>query len=368
MPHARNALKSAFAVLCAAATPAFAEDNGYLIETVVEGLDTPWSIAFLPDRTMLVTERPGRLLKVGDDGATTAISGVPDVYAEGQGGLFDAVPHPDFENNKFLYLVYAGGDDKENATFTARARLEDDALQDLEVLFKVAPLKDTSYHFGGRLVFLPDGTMVITTGDGGAYKAASQKLDSLLGKTIRLNADGTIPDDNPFVGRDDARPEIYSYGHRNPQGLIYDAASDTIYLHEHGPRGGDEINIVQPGVNYGWPIATYGVDYSGAVISPYTEYEGTEQPLLHWTPSIAPSGMAIYTGEMFPNWRGDILSGALAGRHVRRVDIENGAVAGQEELFGELEARIREVREGPDGALYIATDEVDARVLRVSAE
>ncbi|WP_426416137.1 PQQ-dependent sugar dehydrogenase [Aestuariirhabdus sp. LZHN29] len=344
-----------------------AEGETYELQVVADGLNHPWSLSFLPDGRMLVTERAGQLRIIDAQGVIqpAPVSGVPPVFGRSQGGLFEAIPHPDFSENQLLYLSYAWGDGAANGTRLARARLDGNRLRDLEVLFTVAPLKDTPVHYGGRIAFLPDGTLLLTTGDGFDYREASQKLDSLLGKVVRLNDDGSIPADNPFVGQEGARDEIYSYGHRNPQGLLYDEASGTVYLHEHGPKGGDEINILEPGKNYGWPVITYGRDYSGASITPYTEYDGMEQPLLHWTPSIAPSGMTLYQGQEFPQWQGDLMAGALAGRHVRLVELEQGRVVGQQELFAELGERIRDVRTAPDGTLYLLSDSSNGTLYRV---
>lgn len=283
----------------------------YTIETVAEGLEHPWSLAFLPDGSMLVTERPGRLRLISADGKLQAapIAGVAPVFAQGQGGLFDIALDPDFATNRLIYLAYAAGTRKANATRLARARFTGQGLEDFQLLFEVTPLKDTSAHFGGRIVFLPDGTVLLTLGEGYDFKEAAQDLGSDLGKIIRLNRDGTIPADNPFVGKAGARPEIYTYGHRNVQGIVFDGATGIIYAHEHGPKGGDEVNVLRAGANYGWPVITYGIDYSGLPISRYQKKEGLEQPLLYWVPSIAPSGMTLYTGEAFAAWRGDLLSG-----------------------------------------------------------
>ncbi len=365
-----------------------ADSPRYQLQEVVGGLNHPWSLAFLPDGRMLVTERNGTLRIIPTKEATKdatkeatkeatrdaakgamlpePVAGVPDVFDRSQGGLFDAIPHPDFATNQLVYLSYAWGDGKANGTRLARARLQGNALQDLQVLFTVDPLKDTPVHYGGRIVFIPDGTLLLTTGDGFDYREAAQKLDSLLGKIIRLNDDGTIPADNPFVGRADVRAEIWSYGHRNPQGIVYDEDSSTLYAHEHGPKGGDEINVLQPGNNYGWPVITYGRDYSGASITPYTEYEGMQQPLVNWTPSIAPSGMTLYRGELFADWQGDLFVGALAAREIRRVELDQGRVVNQHTLFAELNERIRDVRTGPDGALYFLTDSNNGSLYRVT--
>jgi glucose/arabinose dehydrogenase len=338
----------------------------YRIETVAEDLSHPWSIAFLPDGEMLVTERDGYLRSIRDGRLNpVAIRGVPEVYVAGQGGLFDIAIDPDYERTGYIYISYAQGTRKANATQVARARLEENQLVDLKVIFTVEPTKDTPHHFGGRMVFLPDGTLVITTGDGFDFREKAQVLDSLLGKTVRINPDGTIPGDNPFTGRPDARPEILSYGHRNPQAIVLDPETDRIYLHEHGPRGGDELNIIEPGNNYGWPVITWGIDYNGARISPYTEYPGMEQPIVYWVPSIAPGGMDIYYGDEFPEWRGDLFVAALAEKTIRRLDMENGVVVDQEIMFGNLNERMRDVRVGPDGFLYLLTDSANGKVLRV---
>ena len=360
MNRIRNGLLGlAFATL-ALAGPALAADApsaAYTITPVAGGLDHPWSIAFLPGGDMLVTERPGRLRIIRDGKLLPdPVPGVPDVYVKSQAGLFDVVLHPDFANNQTIYLTYASGTTGANATTVARARLEGDALLDVKVIFKAAPSKATAVHFGGRMVFLADGTFLLTLGDGFDYREEAQNLMSDLGKIVRLNDDGSIPQDNPFASRTDARPEIWTYGHRNVQAIVRDALTGHIYAHEHGPKGGDELNLIEPGKNYGWPVITYGLDYSGARISPYTEREGMEQPLVYWVPSIAPSGMTLYTGGKFPRWQGDLFVAALAGKQVRRVDLDDGRVAGEETLFAELDARIRDVREGPDGALYLLTE------------
>ena len=344
-----------------------APSAAYTIETIAEGLDHPWGLAFLPDGAMLVTERVGRLRLIAADGKLQAhpIAGVPPVFARGQGGLLDIALDPDFAKNRLIYLSYAAGTAKSNATRLARARFTGRALERVEVLFEVNPRKATSAHFGGRIAFLPDGTLLLTLGEGYDYKDAAQDLASDLGKIVRLNRDGTIPADNPFVGKADVRPEIYTYGHRNVQGLVVDGISGRIYAHEHGPKGGDELNLLRPGANYGWPVITYGIDYSGLPISRYKKKAGMEQPIVYWVPSIAPSGMTLYTGQAFAEWRGDMFIGALAGMQVRRLDLRDGAVIGQEILFTQLEERIRDVRQSPDGSLILLTDSSDGRVLRV---
>ena len=342
------------------------------VEVLASGLTNPWGLAFLPDGRMLVAERPGDVRILGADGALSdPIPGVPEVYDDSQAGLFDVVLHPEFEANAFVYLTYAEGDKDSNALRVARARFDGEALQDLEVLWELSPRKKGGAHYGGRLVFLPDGTFVVTTGEGYRYRDEAQKLDNALGKMIRLNADGSIPSDNPFLGREDALPEIYSYGHRNPQGLLYDDVTGRLIAHEHGPQGGDEINIVEPGANYGWPIACYCKDYSGAQITPFEKVDGTTQPILYWRPSIAPSGFAIVRGDLFKDWEGDFLVGALAYNELRRVDMEGGAPVDQRSLLKDRDERVRDVRIGPDGAIYALVAETkrggeDGKVLRIT--
>lgn len=357
------------ALLVCLATGVVAAGQRYRLDTVADGLAFPWCLAFLPNGAMLVTERGGAL-RIVRDGVLdpVPIAGVPPVFVRGQGGLFDVLPHPRFAANRTLYLSYAHGGPEGNATRLARARFDGERLTDLEVLFTATPLKRPPLHYGGRMLFLPDGTLLLTTGDGFVYREAAQRLDNLLGKVVRLNDDGSVPSDNPFVGDDDALDAIFSYGHRNPQGLAFDAASGAIYLHEHGAQGGDELNVLEPGANYGWPVATHGLDYTGALITPYKEYPGTVQPLIHWTPSIAPAGMALYNGEAFPEWRGDLFVTSLVFNNVERLDMEDGEVKARIPMFQELAERIRDVRQGPDGHLYILTDSPQGRVVRVAPE
>ncbi|MBY6205697.1 PQQ-dependent sugar dehydrogenase [Halomonas denitrificans] len=348
------------------AGPSVAMARDYQIETVVDGLDWPWALAILPDGRMLVTERTGALRMI-DNGVLVdePVAGVPPVYANSQGGLFEALPHPDFERNGLVYLSYAHGTSDANATRVARARLFDRELVDFEVLFTAAPEKDTPVHYGGRMAWLPDGSLVIGLGDGFDYREEGQRLDSHLGTLVRLRPDGSIPTDNPFVGRDDARPEIWSYGHRNVQGLAWDAERGVLWQHEHGPRGGDEVNIIEAGANYGWPVATRGVDYSGAAISPYSSRPGLVDPVLVWTPSIAPAGLAVYRGDAFPAWDGDLLIVALASRELRRVELDGQRVVDQHRMLGELDERLRDVRVGTDGSIYVLTDSDTGRLLRL---
>lgn len=353
------------ALLVTAAAAPRAEAADYVPSTVADGLELPWGLAFLPGGDLLVTERPGRLRRVAADGnLSEPLDGVPPVYFRGQGGLLDVALHPAFADNGLVYLSYAHGDASANATRVARARLGDGALENLEVIFTVAPAKDTPQHYGGSLAFLGDGTLLVTTGDGFDYREAAQDVNGMLGKTLRISDDGGIPADNPFA-QDGGAAAVWTYGHRNPQGLAVDPLTGRVYQHEHGPRGGDELNLLRPGRNYGWPMTTYGVDYTGAYVSPFQELPDIEPPLLHWTPSIAPSGLAIYRAAAFPEWQGNLFVGALVDREVRRLVLDEGRVAEQHALFGELGERIRNVKVGPDGHLYLVTDSSDGRVIRI---
>ena len=355
----------------ASLTGTFAKDwtsvDDFNVETIASELDFPWGLTFLPDGDMLVTELSGslRIIRNGQLDPKP-VAGVPAVYRAGQGGLFEVELHPDFEANNLVYLSYAHGTSDANGTRIAVAKFDGEALSDLRVLFTPNWLKDTANHYGGRMTFLNDRTLILTLGDGYEYREMSQQLSNHIGTLVRLNDDGSIPKDNPFVGQGDALPEIWSYGHRNPQGIYYDQDNDILYQNEHGPRGGDEINIIQKGNNYGWPIATYGIDYSGALISPYTEYEGTVQPLLQWTPSIAPSSMTMYKGSLFPEWDGDLLVSALAARSLVRVDMKDGKAINQTVMLKDLGERIREVSVGPDGSLYLLIDGRNGKVLRLT--
>jgi glucose/arabinose dehydrogenase len=349
-----------------APTTAKVVSTGYKVVEIAKGLDHPYSLAFLPDGAVLVTERAGRLRLIRDGQLQAQpIGGVPPVHTGGQAGLFDVVLHPKFAENNLVYLTYAHGTPSANATRVARARFDGATLQDLKVIFEAVPLKDTSNHYGGKLAFLSDGIFALTVGDGFEYREEAQNVRNHLGKVVRLNDDGSAPADNPF-SIDGARRENWSYGHRNQQGLAFDAERGVLWEHEHGPQGGDELNIIESQYNYGWPVITYGRDYTGAYVSPYTRRQGMQQPVLQWTPSIAPSGLAVYRGDKFPAWNGDLFVGALAHKHLRRIDLdERGAVEGQEELLKELNERIRDVRTSPDGYLYVTTDDAAGRVLKL---
>ncbi len=339
------------------------------IETLAEGLVNPWSLAFPPDGSILVTERDGKL-RIIRDGALVKdpVAGLPSPYVKSQGGLFDVLLHPDFATNRTIFLSYAAGTPEANATRVISATFDGSSISNIKTIFETRPMKNTPVHYGGRLALLPDRTLLITVGDGFNFREQAQDLSSGLGKIVRVNLDGSIPADNPFASVEGRLPETYSYGHRNQQGLAVDPATGAIFETEHGPQGGDELNIIEPGANYGWPIATYGLDYSGAQISPFTEYEGTRQPEKYWVPSIGPSGLAVYQGELFAGWKGDLLVGALAKTALHRLDLDNGKVVGEERyLDGQ---RIRDVREGPDGAIYVTTEDHDGapigKVLRLT--
>ncbi len=336
----------------------------YTLETVAGDLDMPWSVAFLPDGGFLVSERPGRL-KLIRDGESSAITGVPETFFAGQGGFFDITLDPAFADNGLVYLAYADGSRRANRTAIFRARLDGDRLRDGSVIFRAEPDKSGVHHYGGRLAFLDDGTLLLTTGEGYSRKDEAQSVDGHFGKVVRINSDGSAPADNPFADRGGSAAKVLSYGHRNPQGLAVDPETGRIWLHEHGPRGGDEVNVVEAGKNYGWPAITYGVDYSGAIISPHTAMDGMEQPQKYWDPSIAPSGLTLYTGDAFPEWRGSLFVGALKNQDVRRLTVSDGDVVAEEILFAEIGERIRDVRTGPDGFLYVLTESRNGRLIRV---
>lgn len=344
----------------------YSESPEYQFETLAENLTFPWSLAFLPDGSFLLTERGGQLRRISQDGdVSEPLAGAPATFAAGQGGYFDILLDNDFANNNTVYISLAHGTAEANAPQIVRATLRQDTLVEVTSIFIGEPSRATPMHYGGRMVQLPDSTLMMTTGDGFEYREAAQDAFSHLGKTIRINADGSVPADNPFADGKTGDPKVWTLGHRNPQGLVYDAVDDVVYQHEHGPQGGDEVNILRAGENYGWPMVTYGINYTGAYVSPFKQLPGIADPELVWTPSIAPSGFAIYRGDKFPQWQGDLFAGALVDREVRRVDMENGKVAGQQSLFGELGARIRDVRVGPDGYLYLLTDSDAGQLIRV---
>jgi glucose/arabinose dehydrogenase len=344
--------------------------------TVADSLQNPWGLAFLPGGRMLVTERPGRLRIVAPDGSLSVpVSGLPPVDARGQGGLLDVALHPNFASNNLVYVSYAEPrEDRMNNTAVARGRLVDGAeprLEDVEVIFHQAPSLSSSAHFGGRLVFARDGRLFVTLGDRSATpgRMQAQQMGSLIGKIVRLEADGSIPSDNPFVGREGARPEIWSIGHRNVQAATLHPATGELWEVEHGTNGGDEVNIARKGRDYGWPTIAYGVEYRGGPITGgITQQSGMEQPVYYWDPVIAPSGMTFYTADLFPAWKGSLFIGGLGSTNLVRLTVDGERVVGEERLLTDLQPRrerIRDVRQGPDGALYLLTDAPAGRILKL---
>ncbi|MBI4381185.1 MAG: PQQ-dependent sugar dehydrogenase [candidate division NC10 bacterium] len=337
------------------------------VETVARGLEHPWALVFLPDGRMLVTERPGRLRIVERDGrASEPLAGVPQVLARGQGGLLDVALDPRFADNRLVYLSYAEpGAGGTAGTAVARGRLGEGRLEDVRVIYQQQPKVRGSNHFGSRLVFARDGTLFVTQGDRAAYSDGAQDLSVGIGKIMRIKPDGSVARDNPFVGRAGARPEIWSYGHRNVQSAALHPQTGQLWTVEHGARGGDELNRPEAGKNYGWPVITYGVDYSGARIGEGTAKPGMEQPVYYWDPVIAPSGMTFYTGDAFPDWKGSLFIGSLDQGLLVRLTLKDGRVAREERYLSDLGERIRDVRQGPDGLLYVLTDSGEGRLLRV---
>ncbi len=326
----------------------------FRVVRVVSGLENPWAVAFLPDGRKLITERAGRL-NVLENGELTRITGLPTITPGGQGGLLDVALHPAYEQTGWIYFSYAAPTRTGRGTHLARARLSSTALTDLEILFEMDPGTTRGQHFGSRIVFDRDGYLYLTIGDRGEMNRAQDIMDH-AGTTIRLHDDGRVPSDNPFAGRNDALPEIYTYGNRNAQGMALHPETGVVWQNEHGPQGGDEINIIRSGLNYGWPVVTHGEQYGGGTIGVGEEAPGMEPPVIDWTPSIAPSGMTFYTGSNFPGWNGDIFVGALAGQHLRRVVLDGDQVVHQESLLQGTIGRIRDVRTGPDGNLWLLTD------------
>ncbi|MCK2097499.1 PQQ-dependent sugar dehydrogenase [Thauera aromatica] len=338
------------------------------VSEVARGLENPWSLAFLPDGRMLVTERPGRMRVVTADGTLSApIAGLPEVHAQGQGGLLDVALGPCFAEDGLIVFSYAEPTARGARTAVARARLDLDGLRVHAVQRIFAQNEDPSgsHHWGSRLVFAPDGSLFVTLGDRYHFRDRAQALDSHLGKVVRIAVDGSVPADNPFRARAGALPEIWSYGHRNLQGAALDPQSGELWTHEHGPQGGDELNLTRGGRNYGWPVITYGREYvTGSKIGEGTERADVEAPRWQWTPSIAPSGMAFYTGAAFPQWRGNLFVGALKHQLVVRLVLEDGKVVHEERMLSALGRRIRDVRQGPDGRLWLL-DESGGRILRL---
>lgn len=349
------------------------EAQGWHTEVVIEGLSHPWSIAWLPDGSALITERAGRLRLIRNGQLDPEpVAGLPPVLAHGQGGLLDIALHPDFAKNQWVYLTFATGSPEANRTALARGRFDGRALRDTEVIFRNADPKPGGQHFGSRIVWLPDKSLLMSIGDGGNppisfngenIRNQAQNRGTHFGKIVRLKDDGTPHPDNPFANQPGAKPEIWSLGHRNIQGMTRDPVSGRIWANEHGSRGGDELNMIEGGHNYGWPEVTYSIEYWGPKISNETSRPGITDPLLVWTPSKAPSGLTFYTGDIYPQWKGDLFSGALKFHQIRHIDLDGTRVAGEEKLT--IGQRVRDVRQGPDGYLYVLTDEDDGALLRI---
>ena len=355
-----------------AVDPTFPSSAGNLaVHTVAQGLSHPWSLAFLPDGRMLVTERPGRMRIVALNGQLSPpLANVPKVFAVSQGGLLDVILDRNFAQNHTVYFSYAEPFDGGGRTALARARLEAGEvprLADVKVIYRQHGPASRGNHFGGRIVQAADGTLFLTNGEHFTDRDMAQTFDNDLGKIIRITSDGAASPDNPFVKKAGARPEIWSYGHRNPQGLAINPADGKLWEQEHGAKGGDEINLIVAGHNYGWPLVSHGVNYDGSPVGTgKATMPGVDDPLWHWTPSIAPSGMAFYTGDLFPAWKGNLFNGALKFQLLSRLEIKDGKVIKEERLLQGLNERIRDVRQGPDGALYLLTDNSAGRILRVA--
>lgn len=340
------------------------------VQTLTEGLEYPWSLSFLPSGGFLLTERSGQLVTLGSDGQVLQKLDVnlPDLYAASQGGLLEVLLAEDFAQSGRLFLSYVCGTANANSVCLASASWQENQLTDVKQIFRATPDRRGAAHYGGRMVQLPDQSLVLTLGDGFDYREQAQNKANHLGKIVRLQQDGSVPADNPFVGQAAVAAEIFTLGHRNVQGIVYDAATGKLWSHEHGPKGGDELNLLQAGVNYGWPVATTGIDYTGARISPFTRFTGMAEPVYQWSPSIAPAGMTLYRGEAFPQYQGNILITALAGKALHRLVLDGDKVVEEEKLLTELDSRLRDVRTGPDGLIYILTDGPAGKLLRLTPQ
>ena len=330
------------------------------LDTVASGMKSPWGMAFLPDGDMLVTDRNGEVYRVGKGGQKTQVSGGPTPVVEGQGGLLDVALHPDFAQNGLVYMSYSAmkmeGEQKLSSTAVVRAKLAGNALTEQKIIFEALPYAKTRHHYGSRLQFDKQGFLYISVGDRGSEKINPQFLDRDAGKVHRIHDDGRIPADNPFVGKGDAHGSVYSYGHRNPQGMTRNPQTGAIWTDEHGPRGGDEVNIIKKGANYGWPVICYGINYDGKPITNLTAKEGMEQPLTYWLPSIGPSGMAFVEGNKYPGWKGNLLVGSLRFQYLNRCVLEGNKVVKEENLLKNI-GRLRNVKMGPDGYIYVSVEE-----------
>jgi glucose/arabinose dehydrogenase len=374
MPAMKSNLKPLFVVAllfapAAASAQAIQTSAGELrVDTIAKGLSRPWGLQFLPDGRMIVTERPGNIRIVSKDGALSPpLEGAPKVLARGQGGMLDIALDRNFRTNATLYFCFADPYEGGGRTALARAKLDagdKPKLTDVKIIFRQEGTPSSGNHYGCRIAQTPDNNLFLTTGEHFSTRDQAQNLGNHLGKLIRIAPDGSVPKDNPFVGRSDAKPEIWSYGHRNPQGLAINPRNGALWEQEHGPRGGDEINIIAKGKNYGWPVIGYGIDYNGAKIHESTHKAGMEQPIKYWVPSIAPSGMAFYNADLIAKWKGSLFNGGLVYPGIVRLSLDGDKVTGEERI--EIGERIRDVRQGPDGALYLLTDANDGRILRIA--
>ncbi|MEM5518771.1 PQQ-dependent sugar dehydrogenase [Henriciella sp. AS95] len=356
----------------ASAANALTSEDGFTLTPVASGLSVPWDMVFLPGGDILVTERSGAIRVIRDGELLPApVAGTPEALVEGQGGYFAMALDPDFASNRTLYLAFAKGESGDNKTTVVKGVLSDDAseLTDVAEIF-AGTSRETTYHFGGRLAFLPDGTLIVTMGEGFRYMDEAQNPMNYHGTIARINSDGSIPEDNPFADGADGAPAVWTYGHRNVQGLVYDAGRDILWAHEHGPKGGDELNIIEPANNYGWPRITYGVNYDGTIITEETEAEGMEQPVVKWVPSIAPSGMALVSGDVWADWDGDLIVGGMngpKGKKLVHIELdEGGGLIGTEDLLADLDLPYRDVAISPDGQLFIATAEAEGTIYEVT--
>ncbi len=343
------------------------DSNNYKTEVVFKDVKVPWAMAWLPNGDMLVTERAGKLLRVNDGKLVAEIKGLPEIYAKGQGGLLDVILDPNYAKNSWIYISYSSPEGSGDGANTAimRAKIENNTLVDKKVLYKAGPNTTRGQHYGSRIAFDNDGFLYFSVGDRGDRDVNPQDITRDGGKIYRINSDGSIPKDNPFVNSAGAKTAIYSYGHRNPQGMAKSPATGKIWAHEHGPRGGDELNLIEAGKNYGWPVISYGINYNGTVLTELTEKEGMEQPKTYWDPSIAPSGFAFVTSDKYPNWKGKALVGSLKFDYFVLVTFDGSEVS-KKEIVLENTGRIRDVRQAPDGYLYIAVENVG--ILKVVAE
>lgn len=332
------------------------ENKNYSLQTVADGINNPWGMAFLPDGSMLVTEKSGILYHI-NNGTKTEVKNVPAVYNRGQGGLMDIVLHPNYSTNGWIYITYASteGEGEGGNTQLIRAKLENESLTQIQSLYKCGPNTTRGQHFGSRIVFDNEGYLYFSAGERGNHFVNPQDISRDNGKIYRLNDDGSIPKDNPFVGQANAKEAIYSYGHRNPQGLVKNPVTGKIWEHEHGPQGGDEINIIKKGANYGWPVVTYGIDYNNSIISNEQQKPGIENPIYYWVPSIAPSGMTFVSGDKYPDWKGHLLVGSLKFQYLELVKLDGDKIIGRQKIATDI-GRLRNVTQGPDGFIYMGVE------------